>query len=49
MEDEKIVVVRLDTDNVDDIKEFQRLWHKNKADVVFVPKNAKFIFEGNEE
>ncbi len=46
MEKNKICIVRLDTDNAEEIREFQRLWNKLKVDVVFVPKTAKFIFKG---
>ena len=46
---DKITVIRLDTDNAEDINKFKELWMKMKADVVFVPKNTKFIFEGRKK
>ena len=43
---QKICIVRLDTDNQEDIENFRKLWDKLKVDVVFVPKSAKFIIKG---
>ena len=47
MEKEKIIVIRLDTDDPTEIRKFKELWFKLKADVVFVPKSIKFRVEGN--
>ena len=45
MEEKEICIVRLDTDNSEDIRKFKELWGKLKVDVVFVPKSVKFIFK----
>ena len=45
--DKKICIVKLDTDDSNKISEFRKLWNELKADVVFVPKNIKFIIKGN--
>ena len=42
----EIVVVRLDSDNFEDINTFKNLWEKMKVDVVFIPKSTKIIFKG---
>lgn len=39
----KIKIIKLDTDNVEDIRKFKELWEKLKPEIeeVFVPKNTK--------
>lgn len=47
----KIKIIKIDTDNYEELKSFIDLWHKLKPDVeeVFVPKRVKFIRTGDKK